>query len=593
MRACVVPCFALLIACGGPGTGPEENPNPEPGDALVVMPSLARLEVINGAAASQDFTVMLVKPSGREYDVTTQVQWTLGDPLIGSFTGSTFTARGGSAGLSPISASLDILNGGGQVEVFVRNVRVGPGAPANAPDLFAVGTEDAAAAPTIAYPAPGVIVPRNIGDLEMHWRDGFGHDLFEMSMVNGHVDLKLYVGAPGGTGFSAFSTTEWYAAAMGGREIQLKLRALTIASPQQIGVAAPQSVFVTNDDLGGGLYYWAASAAAGAPYGIFRHDFGQPGQPAEPFYTTVEAGRCVACHALSRDGERMTVVWDGGNGSSTVIDVASQTPMIPHNNQFWNFATYSPDGNLLVTSSGGTLSVRDGTTGTVTGTVPTAGFATHPDFSPLGNLITYARTASGPGAADWVFNGGEIMTVSFDAATGAWGTPTAIVSGGGNNYYPSVSPDGQWVLFNRSGEDAYDDPSAELWVARIDGTGARKLDLANIGPGLTNSWARWAPFRSNYGPDSAKEDLFWITWSSKRDFGVRLVGTGRPQLWMSPFFTGRVEAGGDPTAPAFRLPFQDINSNNHIAQWTEVVVPIGRMQITPLRAEPPPAAARR
>ncbi|MFH2006499.1 MAG: hypothetical protein ABI333_07940 [bacterium] len=29
-----------------------------------------------------------------------------------------------------------------------------------------------------------------------------------------------------------------------------------------------------------------------------------------------------------------------------------------------------------------------------------------------------------------------------------------------------------------------------------------------------------------------------------------------------------------PSAPAFRLPFQEIDSNNHIAQWTEVVVPV-------------------
>ncbi len=87
---------------------------------------------------------------------------------------------------------------------------------------------------------------------------------------------------------------------------------------------------LTNNDLEGGLYYWAATAAGGAPYGIFRHDFGNPGQPAEPFYTTTEAGRCVACHALSRDGERMTVVWDGGDGSSTLLDVSSRTPMIPH-----------------------------------------------------------------------------------------------------------------------------------------------------------------------------------------------------------------------------------------------------------------------
>lgn len=579
MRASFVYVMLALAACGTPADD-GEDPNPEPGDTLTVMPSLARLEVINGVAATQDFTVTLVKPSGRTFDVTAQTSWTLGDPLIGSFSGATFTARGGSAGLSAVTATVEEVQGAATVEVFVRNVRVGTGAPANAPDLFAVGTSDPTTAPTVVYPPPSVIVPRNLGDLEMHWRDTFGHDLFEMSMVNDHVDLKVYVA--NAESWAAFSPSEWHAASMGGREITLGLRALTVASPQVIGAAAPQPVLLSNDDLEGGLYYWAAAAAGGGAYGIFRHDFGNAGQPAEPAFTTTEAGRCVACHAISRDGMRMAVGYDGGNRSSTLVDVSSQVASIPPETEFWNFPAYSPDGARLVTSRGGTLTVRDGATGAVTGTVPTGGFATHPDFAPTGNLMAFAYTAAAAGAADWAFTGGTIATIPYDAATGAWGAPTTIISDGGNNYYPAVSPDGQWVIFNRSDSDAYDDVNAELWVARIDGTGARKLDLANVGPGLTNSWPRWAPFRSSFGPAGAAEDIFWITWSSRRDFGVRLVGVGRPQIWMSPFFPGRVAAGGDPSAPAFRLPFQDILSNNHIAQWTEVVVPIGRMQITPL-----------
>jgi hypothetical protein len=32
--------------------------------------------------------------------------------------------------------------------------------------------------------------------------------------------------------------------------------------------------------------------------------------------------------------------------------------------------------------------------------------------------------------------------------------------------------------------------------------------------------------------------------------------------------------GQDPTAPAFRLPFQNLTSNNHIAQWTERIIDV-------------------
>lgn len=66
--------------------------------------------------------------------------------------------------------------------------------------------------------------------------------------------------------------------------------------------------------------------------------------------------------------------------------------------------------------------------------------------------------------------------------------------------------------------------------------------------------------------------MYWVTVSSTRNFGVRLVGANRPQIWMTPFFPGQAAAGMDPSNAAFRLPFQNIDSNNHIAQWTEQIV---------------------
>ena len=36
----------------------------------------------------------------------------------------------------------------------------------------------------------------------------------------------------------------------------------------------------------------------------------------------------------------------------------------------------------------------------------------------------------------------------------------------------------------------------------------------------------------------------------------------------------KVAVGDDPSYAAFCLPFQDLTTSNHIAQWTQVVVPI-------------------
>lgn len=561
---------AATVACGGG----DDGPTPTNG-ILVITPSTAQLVVDNGVAASQAFTVTLVDDQGTMRDVTGQVMWAVSDPSFGGFIADTFTATGARAGKTIARASFGPVTGEAQIEVTVRGRRVTAGTPANAPDLFAGATDDTATAPALVYPADRVIVPGNLGDFEAHWTDGHGHDLYEARLEGDHVDLRVYT-TGGATGWAAFTPSEWDAAARSATQLTLGLRGLATANPATAGVAPNQIVTHGLEDVEGGLYYWAAeSADASTPAGIFRYDFGAVGRPAEEFYTRRQSadGRCVACHVLSRDGTKMAITYDGGNQSATIVDVATRTPSIAPGQQYWNFAAYTPDGSKLITSRDGVLTVRDGATGAAEGSVPTGGYATHPDFAPDGRTLVFVRPAAP--LQDWHFGTGSILAMSYDGA-GTWGAPRVVVEGGGNNYYPSVSPDGQWVLFNRSSEDAYDDATAELWVARLDGSlPPRKLDLANVGVGLTNSWARWAPFRNSWSDGSGTEDLFWITFSSKRAFGVRLEA-GRPQIWMAAFFPGRAAAGGDPTGPAFRLPFQSLVTSNHIAQWTEEVIPIGR-----------------
>jgi len=102
--------------------------------------------------------------------------------------------------------------------------------------------------------------------------------------------------------------------------------------------------------------------------------------------------------------------------------------------------------------------------------------------------------------------------------------------------------------------------------------GGTPIELAKADQtmGLTNSWGRWAPFAQTLG--AANEPMYWVTVSSKRNFGVRLVNANRPQIWMTPFFPNQASSSVDPSNVPFRLPFQDITSDNHIAQWTEKVV---------------------
>ena len=83
--ACVVSCV-LVVGCGS--TGGDDTV--DPGSTLVITPASAQLEIVNGAPATQAFTVALVDPAGASEDVTARVAWSISDPAFGSFGGATF-----------------------------------------------------------------------------------------------------------------------------------------------------------------------------------------------------------------------------------------------------------------------------------------------------------------------------------------------------------------------------------------------------------------------------------------------------------------------------------------------------------------------
>lgn len=558
-----------LAACGSRGSGDDTD---ETQATLAIDPPNAELLILNGVDAHQDYTATLTFPDGKTKDVTDSTVFLI-EQNFGSFTDNNLAV--GTAGKTLVYGSYTDKTASAQVIVRLRDVRVDGTLPPNTPDLFA-GAEDPALAPTVVYPAPDIIAPRNLGDFETHWTDSHGNNVFEISLHTEFSDVRVYV--PGGNGmaaagptpsWSAFSAAEWLDAVGIETMVTYQVRGANSANPGPVGAATPRIVNLTNEPMEGGLYYWASTSSAGA-YGIFRHDMSKPGLPAEEYMTTNQtSGRCVACHVLSRDGTKLAVTYDGGNGAATLVDVGTATAQGGSN--VWNFGTFTPDGSELLTAEQGAIQVRQSANQALTTTMPSTGYSTHPDLSADGKKLVYIRTNAA--GADWSFTSGNLVTRTYDQSTHTFGPEMPLVSGGGNNYYPSWSPDGEWVLFNRSpaNANAYNATDATLWVVKADGTQPPiQLTVANDGSALTNSWGRWAPFAQTY--KSSGEKMFWITVSSKRNFGTRLFGVGRPQLWMTPFFPARAAAQMDPSAPAFWLPFQNIVSNNHIAQWTERVI---------------------
>jgi hypothetical protein len=572
--------LAPLAACSSVGDSldsPDAGGLDGRGDviALSLSPEDTLITVRGGEPVSQTYTAIAQLADGTTRDVTEQARFTVANPRLGVFDGPRLSARGAAGGRSVVRAHYLGMLAEAELSVRVEAARVDETAPQDARELFQRAEEDEQRAPSIVYPSSDTIFPPNIGDFEVHWIDDGGSDLFEITLAGEFVELRAYVaGEPHAGSFLTLTPEDWavVGASAGGESLSLSVRGLRRDDPSAAGTSPASTIQLAGEDVRGGLYYWASAGTTDD--GIYRHDMARPGEPAEPFYTRSDATRCVACHVLSRDGSKMAITYDGGNGPAAILDVATRAPITADDESLrWNFAAYDATGERLITVHDGVMMLRDGTTGEAIKAVPTGGYATHPDLSPRGDAVVY--TAPAAAEVDWVFQGGRLVVQTYDADTDTFGAPTTLVEveEGYNVYYPSFSPDGAWVLYNRSTGDSYDDDSAELFVVPTDGSRPpRRLDSPNVGVGITNSWARWAPFAQALETDGDDEPYYWLTFSSKRAFGVRLEG-GQPQIWMAPFFPERARAEGDPSAPAFRLPFQDLATHNHIAQWTESIIP--------------------
>jgi hypothetical protein len=576
---------ALAIGCGTHhGTDDDTNP----ADAkLSVSPATSTLTILNGAAASETFTATLTWPDGHTEEVTQGTTFAI-DPSYGTFSANALSMT--TAGRTQVTATYMTNNGSAAVIANLQDVRMGSGVNPMAPSWFS-GPADPTRAPTIVYPEPNIIVPLNLGVFETHWTDASSNDTWQVSLTTEFTSVVVYTLGGNGSGggpdpsWMDFLTTEWTNALGTSTSVTLEVRGVDSQNPIAVGSAPQQQVQTTNEDMLGGLYYWASSSSdASVPYGIYRHDVSMPEQPAQEFLTTAQtvsssypSGRCVACHVLSVDGTKMLITYDGGGDTATTVDVATATPAASAGS--WNFATFTPDATQFLAVESGTLTVRSYPSQAVLATMTsTLGAVSHPNLSPDGTQLVYVHPQDAN--LDWAFGTGQIYVRSYDETTMAFGPEKQLVADGANNYYPSFSPDGQWILFTKGDNTvdqslnqdmSYNGPNAQLWVIAASGaTPAIPLTIANQGTGLTNSWGRWAPFAQTFG--ASNEKMFWVTTSSKRNFGVRLVGVDRPQIWMTAFFPDRASASNDPSSLAIWLPFQNIVTNNHIAQWTQAII---------------------
>ncbi len=470
------------------------------------------------------------------------VEWGVSNRSAGEIDDSgLFTPSSTNGGVTWITAELDGIIGRATVNVLYAEAIVLD--ESIDPEQFA-GEPFSALTDSWLYPEDGVNIPRNTPSISFMWKD-LGASAYRLRLTSATTDLSVYTTETRWNADSALwpSITSTNA----GGSIEAELSAIVDGAYL---AEKPIEVHVNRMDANGEIVYWSTSVGGfkAIPYGEESYDF----------LTQAQAGRCVACHVISNEGT-MAFTYDGGNQSLGVKRLSDFSDIIPADTQYANFKTFSPDSDWLLGTFEGKFRVWDARTGTFMHEFTVAGGGTHPDWSPDGSQVVFSWTDGH--AADWSWAGPGRLALMDHLGDGQFGTPTVLIDPGAGKkaYYPTWSPDGEWIAYNVSTGDAYDDPDAEVWVVSKDGQHNVRLDFANNEGQLTNSWPRWGPL-----PD---DDVLWLTFASKRFYGD--ITAGNPQIWVSAFDPALAEADQDPSWPAFWLPNQDVTTSNHIPQWTQ------------------------
>lgn len=596
--------LVLLVACGGSGQGDDDGMGSDSLAGLVsieVAPADQTLVIAQGVAATSAYTATGTFQDGHVADITSLVGFNLGEPTLGSFTASALTTGTQKGGVTQVVATAAGISGTTGVTIRLEQTYSDPSAtdlPADPAQPF-TGPADVARAPELIYPNDGVVVPPNLGRLEIHFKPGASNTLFELMFASDVLSLKVYLRCttPLGGGCIYMPDPQvwaWIAEShRGTTPLTWRLRATNDAGTG-VGTSGDFTISFAPDDLSGGIYYWTTSTGS-----IMRYDFASSTQTvAEKFIgTEATGGTCVGCHALSRDGKKLVAEAGGQNdGRVLLLDVATKQSIVPFGStQKSNFESWNGDGSAFVgvyADKGATnynLMVFNGTTGVVDETIEAGGTKTnptnHPDWSPTGDRIAFVNVGV-MNTLQMMYNG-EIRTVA--KSNGAWQPYQVLVprAPGKNRYYPSFAPDGQMLVFDEStcasgntGGDCNGDTDPTATLFAIDGiaggvptalTRANAPGVADNGQtSLTNSFPKWNPFIGHKTREGGR--IAWMTFSSTRKYGLRSPPGSGTLIWMVAIDLD-APAGTDPSFAAFALPFQDITTSNHIAQWTTQVVP--------------------
>lgn len=248
------------------------------------------------------------------------------------------------------------------------------------------------------------------------------------------------------------------------------------------------------------VYFWRIADDNG---GIYTTDFGVGGEP-EPFTALNETSDCVGCHTLENSQGQIAAVRDGAPGSLVLMTLLGEELSAASDTQS-SYSAWSPDGERLALSLNDEdiyiLEVDTNSLTPLDGASEPGEIETMPAWSPDGQAIAFVRATAGGTDGFKLDAPSDIYVVPAEGGAAA---PLAGASGNGFNYYPSYSPDGNWIAFTHhtQGSSSYADDAADIYI--VPTTGGEAMPLAANDGDSADSWPTWS------------RDSQWLAFSTNR-----------------------------------------------------------------------------